>query len=135
MKTTSDKKYSVVLVMAILLVWTCGAVADDTTAFSSQTRSNVDIDSMKLSKVNVTIKTKETDKIRTKVYDFKVTDLTEFLVESGQNITFEAFPVPCRATVYYEPAGSPRKIRIAWRVMIERVANNHTTHFSEPEGQ
>ena len=135
MKAKHHRKFSVVLIAIMVLLWVASpVVADDRMPESAvKTRGKLDIDSLATEKVNLTIQAKERDKIRTKSWDFFVTDRTEFVTKEGKLISFMDFRVPCKAIIHYEPSNGIQRTRTAWRINIQNVGENATHEFSEPE--
>lgn len=136
MKTNHHRKISVVLMALMVLLWAASAVmADDRMAESAtDTRGSLDIDRLATEKVQLTIKAKEQDKIRTKIRDFTVSDQTEFVTKKGDLISFNDLKVPCRAVIQYEVSNGIQMNPTAWRVIIQKVGKGATNMFSDPEG-
>jgi len=135
MKAKHHQIVSVVLIAIMALVGAASAVmAGERMPDSAvKTRGKLDIDKLATEKVSMTIQAKENDKIRTKTWNFFVTDRTEFVTKKGKLISFNDFRVPCKAVIYYEPSNGIQRTRTAWRVSIKKVGKEATDKFSDPE--
>ncbi len=135
MKTNHHRRISVVLMALMVLVWAASAVmADDRMPESAaNTRARLDIDSLAMEEIQLTIQTKEHYKIRTKIWVFTVADQTEFVTKKGDLISFKDLKVPCRAVIQYELSEGIQINPVAWRANIQKVSKGATDEFSEPE--
>ena len=136
MKTNHHRRFSVVLMALMVLVWAASAVmADDRMPESAaNTRARLDIDSLAMEKIQLTIQAKEHGKIRTKIWVFTVADQTEFVTKKGGLISFKDLKVPCRAVIQYELSEGIQINPTAWRGNIQKVSKGASDNFSKPEG-
>jgi hypothetical protein len=135
MNAKHRRNISLVLVAIMALLWAASAAqADDRVPESvAKTRGRLDINKLATEKVSMTIQAKEHNKIRTKYWDFIVTDRTEFVTRKGKLISFNDFNVPCEAVIQYEPSNGIQRNRTVWRVSIQKVGKDATNKFSDPE--
>jgi hypothetical protein len=87
-------------------------------------------ETVKTESLNLKIIGKTPKVIRTKNIDFVVIDSTEVVDAKGKLMSLEALPVPCRATIQYEPGRLNN--HLVWRVIFRAALPGATTAWSPP---
>lgn len=136
MKTIHHRKIRVVLLVTMAFLWAVSAAmaADKMPESAAKIQGRLVIDRVATEKIRLTIEAKEDGRIRTEIWDFIVTDHTEFVTKKGKMISFNDLKVPCSAVIHYEPSEGIQTNPAAWRVNIQKVRKNATDKFSKPEG-
>jgi hypothetical protein len=87
-------------------------------------------DDVKTKRITLKIIAKQPEMIRTKHRNFLVTESTELVDRKGNHLTLSELPVPCRATIFYEPKRLNNTY--AWRIIYKGKFTGASTAWSAP---
>jgi hypothetical protein len=119
---------NLVLVLACQMIF-AGAVAaqDDTEKYR---RPKVKFEDVRTKSINLKIIGKRPEMIQTRHMKYFITDSTEVVDSKGKMMDLADLPVPCTATIYYEPSRLNKPF--VWRIVYKGKMSGAKTAWSAP---
>ena len=125
-----EKKFRYILAMFLIFQFIILGVAVAQEDTEQRRRPTASPDDVKTKHITLKIIAKQPEMIRTKYRNFLVTEATEIVDSKGNQLDLSALPVPCRATIFYEPKRLNNTY--AWRIIYKGKFTGASTAWSAP---